>query len=154
MISPIEIVTLPAQPTATVALQIPASDIRTAMGAGLNELHAALKAQRIAQTGPWFTHHLRAPGATFDFEIHLPIASSVAEAGRVRPGQRPGLKVARAVYSGGYETLGNAWGQFLEALSAQGIKTTEDLWEVYAVGPESGPDASAYRTELIKPIAE
>jgi len=154
MISATEIITLPAQPTAMIAIEIPASQIREAMGAGINELQAALKAQGIAQTGPWFTHHRRAPTDSFDFEIHLPIASSVAETGRVRPGERPELKVARTVYSGGYEGLGAAWGQFLEALDAQGIKTTPDLWEVYTVGPESGPDATAYRTELIKPIAD
>jgi effector-binding domain-containing protein len=154
MISATEITTLPAQPTAMIAIEIPASQIREAMGAGIGELHAALKAQGIAQTGPWFTHHRRPPTDSFDFEIHLPIASSVTETGRVRPAQRPELKVARTVYSGGYEGLGPAWGQFLEALATQGVKTTPDLWEVYTVGPESGPNETAYRTELIKPIAD
>lgn len=154
MISPVEITTLPAQPTATIAIVTPASAIREAMGAGLNELHAALKAQGIAQTGPWFTHHKRPPTDSFDFEIHLPIASSITETGRVRPGERPEMRVARTVYSGGYEGLGSAWGQFLEALATQGIQTTADLWEVYAAGPETGPDAATYRTELIKPIAD
>ncbi len=154
MISPTEITTLPAQPTAMIAMEIPASEIRQAMGAGIGELHAALKTQGIAQTGPWFTHHRRPPGDSFDFEIHLPIASPVAETGRVRPGERPEIEVARTVYSGGYEGLGSAWGQFLSVLVAQGIRTTPDLWEVYTTGPESGPDATAYRTELIKPIAE
>jgi effector-binding domain-containing protein len=153
MISATDIITLPAQPTAMIAIEIPTSQIREAMGAGIGELHAALAAQGIAQTGPWFTHHKRPPTDSFDFEIHLPVASSVTETGRVRAGERPELKVARTVYSGGYESLGAAWGKFLEALSAQGFKTTPDLWEVYTVGPESGPDESAYRTELIKPIA-
>lgn len=153
MISATEILTLPAQPTAMIAIEIPASEIRQAMGAGIGELHAALAAQGIAQTGPWFTHHKRPPTDSFDFEIHLPIASSIAQTGRIHAGQRPEIQVARVVYSGGYEGLGSAWGQFLDALSAQGIKTTPDLWEVYTVGPESGPDATAYRTELIKPIA-
>jgi len=154
MNSETEILTLPAQPTAMIAVQTPASAIRDAMGSGLTELHAALKAQGIAQTGPWFTHHLRAPGESFDFEIHLPIASAVSETGRVRSGARPAIKVARTVYSGGYEGLGAAWGQFLSGLDAQGVRTTEDLWEVYTAGPETGPDASSYRTELIKPIAD
>lgn len=154
MISATEIVTLPAQPTATIAIETPASAIRETMGAGLTELHATLAAQGVPQTGPWFTHHRRPPSDSFDFEIHLPIASSIAGTGRVQAGARPELKVARTVYSGGYEGLGAAWGQFLETLSAQGVKTTPDLWEVYAVGPESGPDATTYRTELIKPIAD
>lgn len=154
MISATEIVTLPAQPTAMIAILTPASAIREVMGAGLTELHAALKTQGIAQTGPWFTHHKRPPTDSFDFEIHLPIASPITETGRVRKGERPEMKVARTIYSGGYEGLGNAWGQFLDALSTQGIRTRPDLWEVYAAGPESGPDTTAYRTELIKPIAD
>ena len=38
-------------------------------------------------------------------------------------------------------------------MKAQGLAPAADLWEVYAVGPESVPDAASYRTELNRPLA-
>jgi hypothetical protein len=59
------------------------------MGTGLAELKAAVATQNIVVTGPWFTHHVRNPSKIFDFEICLPVATPVAPAGRMRPGQWP-----------------------------------------------------------------
>ena len=60
--------------------------------------------------------------------------------------------MARTVYHGGYEGLGPAWGEFLGWIESQGLKSAEDLWEVYAAGPESSPDPANWRTELNRPL--
>ena len=39
-------------------------------------------------------------------------------------------------------------------IEAEGHIPREDLWEIYAVGPESGQDASAWRTELNCPLVD
>ncbi len=152
MIETPQILRTTEQRTAMVAIRIPASEIRSAMGDGLKELHAALGAQGISPSGPWFTHHLRQPSDTFDFEIHLPIESEIKPVGRVVPGHWPEMTVARTVYHGGYEGLGSAWGEFLSQIADQA--TADDLWEVYSVGPEAGSDASLYRTQLNKPLKD
>ena len=64
------------------------------------------------------------------------------------------MRVVRTVYHGGYEGLGKAWGEFMDWISAQGLKTADDLWESYLVGPESGDDAAAYRTQLNRPLLD
>jgi hypothetical protein len=46
------------------------------MEPGLGELMDTLKAQGIASTGPWFTHHLKMDPEIFDFEIGLPVSAS------------------------------------------------------------------------------
>ena len=66
---------------------------------------AAVAAQGIAVCGPWFTHHRRMPSEVFDFEIGVPVATTIAAAGRVKPSQWPALRVARTVYHGPYEGL-------------------------------------------------
>jgi effector-binding domain-containing protein len=152
MIDTPEIVDLPEQKMAVIALNVPSSEIMTHMGPGIGELHATLAAQGITPVGPWFTHHHRAPTDTFDFEICLPVDTDVTPAGRVKPGKRPAMTVARTTYSGGYEGLGNGWGTFIRSLKDQGVATTDALWETYAVGPETGPDSSQYRTILSKPL--
>ena len=62
------------------------------------------------------------------------------------------MKVARTVYQGGYEGLGGAWGELMRWIEAQGHTAATDLWECYLAGPESGPDPSAWRTELNRPL--
>jgi effector-binding domain-containing protein len=119
---------------------------------GVRELMAAVAAQGIAPTGPWFSHHLRMDPNTFDFEISVPVRSPVAAVGRVKPGIWPATKVARTVYRGDYEGLGEAWGEFNDWIAAHGHRPGPDYWECYATGPESTPDPAAWRTELTRPL--
>jgi effector-binding domain-containing protein len=141
------------QATAVIHITIPRDQIRVVMGPGHRELMEAIAAQGIAPTGPWFTHHLKMPGETFDFEIGVPIAGKVAPVGRVKPGRLPAANVARTVYRGPYEGLPAAWGEFMAWLATQGHAQAQDLWEVYAAGPESSPDPASWRTELNRPLA-
>ena len=142
------------QPAAVIHLTIPRSEIQNAMGPGHAELMSALQAQGITPTGPWFSHHLRMDPAVFDFEIGVPVISEVKPMGRVQPGQLPAAKVVRTTYHGGYEGLGSAWGEFDKWLKANGHTPADDLWEVYAAGPESGSDPAQWRTELNRPIED
>lgn len=153
MIETPTIVETPPGAVAVLALTVPRSGIREVMGPGIQELMAAVAAQGIAPAGPWFTHHLRLDPEVFDFEIGVPVASPVAPAGRVRPSQRPAMRVARATYRGPYEGLPAAWGAFDAWLRAEGHPPAGDLWESYAVGPESASDPSGWVTILERPIA-
>jgi effector-binding domain-containing protein len=141
-----------AQPTAVIHLTVPRQEIQNVMGPGLHELMAALAAQGIASAGPWFTHHLRMDPDIFDFEISVPVTEPVAVAGRVMPGRRPKMRVARTVYRGPYEGLGAAWGEFDAWIAGQGHTAGPDLWECYVAGPESNPDPASWRTQLDRPL--
>ena len=142
------------QKAAVIHLTIPRNKIQEVMGPGYNELMTALKDQGISPTGPWFSHHLRMDPTLFDFKIGVPIATDVKPVGRVKPGHLPATKVARTTYRGGYEGLGSAWGEFEVWLKKHGHDAAPDLWEVYAAGPETGPDSSNYRTELNRPLKD
>ena len=100
------------QLTAVTRLTVPREEIRNVMGPGIREVMAAVAAQGIAPTGPWFTYHLRMDPAVFDFEVGVPVGAPVAAAGRVRAGHLPAATVARTVYHGPYEGLAGAWGEF------------------------------------------
>ncbi|HWY99548.1 MAG TPA: GyrI-like domain-containing protein [Edaphobacter sp.] len=140
--------------TAFVHLTVPREDIRKVMGPGLDEVKAAIAAQGIATTGPWFTHHLRIEPGIFDFEICVPVAAPIDPVGRVKAGQWPATTVARTIFHGNYEGLGAAWGEFDAWIAAKGYTPRPDLWECYVVGPESGTDPSGWRTELNRPLAD
>jgi effector-binding domain-containing protein len=140
------------QKAAVIHLTIPRDKIQEEMGPGYNELMTTLKEQGITPTGPWFSHHFRMDPAVFDFEIGVPVSAEVKPAGRVKAGELPAARVARTVYRGGYKGLGSAWGEFDTWLKTEGHDTAGDLWEVYATGPETGPDSSNYQTELNRPL--
>ncbi len=137
---------------AVIHFTIPRTEIQQAMGAGFGELISTLQAQGIAPAGAFFSHHFRVDATTFDFELGVPVATEVKPVGRVQYGELPGAKVIRTTYRGGYEGLGAAWGEFDQWIKANGLETAGDFWEVYAAGPESGPDPKTWRTELSRPL--
>jgi uncharacterized protein YndB with AHSA1/START domain/effector-binding domain-containing protein len=147
-----EILDLPAIKMACVHVTTPASEIRSAMGAGLTELRDTLARQGVTPTGPWFTHHLKVPDQTFDFEICLPVESQVKPEGRVVMGEIRAAKTARATYRGDYGGLGDAWGRFMAWIGAQGVTSAPDLWEVYVSGPDASPNPSDWQTQLNRPL--
>lgn len=152
MIDPPQIVYTQPQLTAAIHVTVAREDIAMVMDPGVRELLDAISAQGLSITGPMFTHHLRRPTDSFDFEICFPVASLVAPVGRVTAGRIPASTVARTVYHGGYEGLGGAWGEFEAWIVGHGHTPDGDFWESYLVGPESGSAPSAWRTELNRPL--
>ena len=73
--------------------------------------------------------------------------------GRVENGELPAATVARTVYHGDYDGLGEAWGAFGEWMAEAGHAAASNLWESYVTGPESGPDPAGWQTELNRPLA-
>ncbi len=153
MIDAPQIVKTAAQPAAVLHLTVPRTEIRKVMGPGLREVMAAVAAQGVTPTGPWFTHHRRMDPDVFDFEIGVPVAVCVAPAGRVLAGALPATTVARTVYHGPYEGLGAAWDELMAWIAAQRRTPAPNLWECYVAGPESNPDPATFRTELNRPLA-
>jgi effector-binding domain-containing protein len=154
VIEPLRVIKTTPQLTAVIPIRVSRDDIRKVMGPGLAELKAAVAAQNVAVTGPWFTHHHRDPGEVFDFEICLPVAAPVAPANRMKPGQWPAMNIVQTTYHGGYEGLGSAWGEFIGMIRSAGHKTADGLYETYAVGPEMSTDPAAWRTVLSKQLVE
>ena len=143
-----------AQQAAIIRLTIPRDQIRQVMGPAIQELMAALAAQGVAPAGPRFAHHLNMDLDIFDFEIGVTVTAPVAQAGRVTAGLLAGAMVARAVFHGGYEGLGAAWGEFNAWITAEGHTPGPDFWECYITGPESNSDSRAWRTELNRPLTD
>jgi effector-binding domain-containing protein len=140
------------QLTASLHLTVPRAEIQHVMGPAVREVLAVVAAGGLTPAGPWFTHHLRRPTDTFDFEVCVPVPAAVTAAGRVKPGLWPAMTVARAVHHGGYEGLASAWGEFLAWVAADGHRPAADLWERYLVGPETSPNPADWRTELNQPL--
>ena len=138
--------------TAVIRIEVPRSEIQQVMEPAISEVLAALHAQGVQPTGPLFSYHHRMDPGLFDFEVGFPVAVSVRPVGRVVSSRIPASTVARTVYHGPYEGLGSGWGGLTEWMKAEGHEAGPNLWERYLAGPETGPDASKWRTELNRPV--
>jgi effector-binding domain-containing protein len=154
MIETPRVLTVAAQPAAVLRLTVPWDEIAVVMGPGLEQVRAAVAAQGMTPTGPWFAHHLRMDPTTFDFEIGVPVETPIRPVGDVLPGELPAATVARTVYQGPFEGLASAWKEFDAWMSSEGHTPAPDLWEVYLAGPDVDPDPGSWRTELNRPLAE
>ncbi len=152
MLSTPQIVQTSSQPSAVIHLTIPASEMPKQFGPAVAELMATLHAQRVEPVGAVFAHHLANPSETFNFELGVKVTAPVKATGRVYPGELPAARVARTIYSGPYEGLPAAWGEFTTWIKAQGYGQAENLWELYSFGPQSSPDSTTWKTELNRPI--
>ncbi len=152
MIDEPRIVQTQRQHTAVIHLTIPREQVREVMGPGLSEVIAAVAAQGMSPSGPWFTHHLSMHPKTFDFEVGVPVPKPITAAGRVRPSQLPATKAAKTIFQGDYEGLEAAWQEFDAWVQSHGFKPRPDLIETYVLGPEADPDPAHWRTELTRPL--
>jgi effector-binding domain-containing protein len=147
-----QIVQTAPQQVAILHIDTPRARMQQVMGPAISELMAAVRAQGVGPTGPWFAHHLKMNASDFDLDVCVPVSAPVAAVGRVTPGERPALQVVRTVYHGPYEGLGDAWGEFTRWIQAHGHATAGDLYETYLSGPESGADPAGWRTELSRAL--
>eukprot|EP01037_Dinobryon_pediforme_P017630 gene17630-17834_t len=152
MLSAPQVIQTTAQAAAIIHLTIPRSEMMKLFGPAVAELMATLAAQGVAPIGAIFAHHLNMSADIFDFELGVKTLAPVTATGRVKPGELPAAKVARTVYSGPYEGLPNAWGEFGAWIKANGYEPESNLWEIYSVGPQSTPDPAGWYTELNRPL--
>ena len=141
-----------AQHAAVIHLTIPRARIQAEMGPAMQEVMTTVASMGVKPTGPMFSHHFRMSPETFDLEVGVPVAAPITASGRVKPSTLPAAHIARTIYHGGYEGLGAAWGEFNSWVKKNGHTMADNLWESYLRGPESGPDASAWQTQLNRPI--
>ncbi|MGV3661035.1 MAG: GyrI-like domain-containing protein [Prosthecobacter sp.] len=141
------------QTGAIIHITIPRDEIQQVMGPAIHEVIAAAQAQGAGPTGPVFAHHFGMTPGIFNFDVGVPTSKEMAPVGRVQPGGLPAASIVRTVYTGPYEGLGQAWGDFQDLVEGEGWTLGPNLWERYLEGPESGRDDSTYRTELNQTVA-
>ncbi|MBL8009593.1 MAG: GyrI-like domain-containing protein [Flavobacteriales bacterium] len=148
MITTPEVTTTNEEATATIHLVIPCQDMGRHMDPAIREIIAAITGQGLRITGPMFCHHHRKPTDSFDFDIGFPVSAPVREEGRVRNAKLPAERVARCVYEGPYEGLGQAWGALRSWVEEQQLPVTGRFIERYLNDPDEVRDPNAFRTEL------
>lgn len=158
MIEEPEIVQSEHQTAAVIHVTCPRDKIQAEVAPAIREILAVLAAQGLRPQGPMFMHHLTMSRSKFDVEVGFPINAPLRASGRVKESGLPAARVARTIYQGPYEGLFSAWDEFGKRLANEKLvdpdllSPIKTLWERYLAGPETGSDASQWRTELNLPL--
>lgn len=133
----------------------PMAEMAAAFDSAFTALFPALQAQGIQPVGPAFALHTRMPTDTVDMEVGLPVdrapadqltpASGVA----LRSSRLPAGRIAIVSHLGSYDGLGEAWGSFMQAVSAAGHEPALPFWEIYVTEPSPDMDPATLRTDLV-----
>ncbi len=112
----------------------------------------------VTATGPAFSLHHRQPGATMTFDVGFPVdkvLNGELEAGGITfyASRLPAGRIATISHLGGYDGLGQAWQEFMEAVARDGHQPQLPFWEVYVTEPGPDVDPSTLRTDLVTLLA-
>ena len=151
-LTPLTVVHTQAQPAAVIHITCPSEEIQNVMGSAIAEVIAVARSQDIGPAGPVFSHHFDMKPGVFNFEIGVPVSRPLNPVVRAKAGELPAAKVARTIYTGPYEGLGEAWDEFTNQVEDAGHQRASNLWECYLTGPSVVTDDNEFQTELNRPI--
>ena len=149
-----EIVTHTPQPTAAVRGSVAAEGIAAFYDSAYGKVAQALGRQGVQPAGAAFGYYLSPPTERFDLEAGFPTATPISGDGDVVASELPGGEVARAIHAGGYESLGDSWGDLMAWTAEQGRTPEGRMWEVYLTEPTPETDPATLRTELYLLLAD
>lgn len=144
---------LEPQPVLSIREKITFPEISAKLGEFVGEVYAHLQSMKLDPAGPPFSRYHGFDGGKIDFEAGLPTQGPVAGSGRIAAGELPGGPAVSTVHMGSYEALPKA-GEALDAwVGEHGREASGANWEVYHVAPGHDSNPSAWKTEVVKPLA-
>lgn len=137
----------------------PLADMAAAFDSTFEALIPFLAAQGITPTGPPFSLQLVMPGENATFEVGVPIGQPLSEptttesGATLEPSTLPAGPAARLSVLGSHDSIGEAWGAFLQAIGDAGKQPTLPFWEVYVTEPTPETDPDTLRTDLFSSVS-
>jgi len=88
-----------------------------------------------------------------DVEAAVPLTAALPSSEQVTVRELPGTeRMGCVIHQGSYESVGEAYNTLMAWIGSNGYRIAGPCREVYLRGPESGPDASSYVTEVQVPV--
>jgi effector-binding domain-containing protein len=149
----IEVRDLPAQPAVAIRDTATAKGIGPAMRELYPVVSAFLEKRGVEPAGPSFGVYYTFSEEEVDFEAGFPVSEPVEGEGRVGATELPATRAAVTVHVGPYTTIGQAHDALDRWIHEQGKDRPPAVREIYLVGPGDTEDSSAWRTEVVYPLA-
>ena len=143
---------LDAQPILGIRTTTGMDKIAQIMGPLFGEVYGYIQAQGQRPAGMPLTIYHSMDGNTVELECALPVASPMAGAGRIQPGELPCGTMASITHMGPYDDLPATWAALTEWMQSEGLEAGGAPWEVYVTDPGAEPDKSKWRTDIFFPV--
>jgi effector-binding domain-containing protein len=144
---------LPAQYTAVVRGEMDAEHMPIWLGEAYADVAEYLASAGVAPAGPPFARYTFL-AQTVGIEAGFPVPFEVAGDGRVEPSRLPEGAAAVTTHTGPYEDLERAYRAVVEWLDTRGRQQRGPHWEVYLTDPNTEPDPSRWRTDVVVPYRD
>ena len=146
---------LNATPFAYVSRKAKMNEMPQVMGEGFATLSQLFAKAGAEMAGMPMAHYLDydATSATFDlgFPVRPDLLEALKDAG-LTIGETAAGQNMTAVHMGPYDTVMKTYDVMTNAMKAQGLKGSKDMWEVYYSPPGTPP--AEIKTEVIWPVSK
>ena len=139
--------------TLAVNLTAPASELPNVIGEVYGEIGAYLGRKGIEMTGAPYVLYRNMDMDALDLEIGFPAGGNDQGEGRIKPSRLPAGRVVTAIHKGPYKELEKTYEKVMAYIAAEGVKTTEWMYESYLNSPMDTAEEELL-TELFFPLAE
>lgn len=129
-----------------------AAELGDKFGEIYSEIGAYMKKNSIQFAGAPFGIYHAYSAEKVDLEAGMPVSGSPAGEGRIYSMTTYSGKAAMAVFTGPYDKLHEAWGEFARLVDDEGYQLNGPCWESYVTDPGEEPDSSKWVTELYTPV--
>ncbi|WP_282852194.1 GyrI-like domain-containing protein [Gulosibacter sediminis] len=154
-----DIIDFPGTPTVVVRVtDYPVAEMPQFMDPAFTALGEAIAAGVFVPVGPAFSRHEYVPTETASFEVGFPVTAPLHEPVTFRdyevvPSELPAGRIAIAKHRGGYHSLGDSWGAFMQWVEQQGLTAGLPFWEAYDTEPTPDMNPDDLITGLAVPVS-
>lgn len=141
-----QVLDCPARRTAVVHATLKTNELPAFFSRALTGVLEAMEAQGAVPAGEPFAYYHGIDDGTIDVEAGFPTLATLKPSGEVVPGELPGGKAVIGVHLGPYDTLSRTYADMRAWAVSEGMRPTDDMWEVYLTDPERELDPNRWRT--------
>lgn len=142
---------LDEHPTAVCTGEVSVPEMGPWLSDAFGTVAQVLGQQGAGPAGPPFACFHAVADGVFAVEAGFPASRPVTDAGQVHASTLPGGPVAVTTFVGPYDDMGPAYDALQSWLDEHHLRARSDMWEVYLTDPETEPDPSRWRTEVVAP---
>jgi effector-binding domain-containing protein len=148
----IKIIEVEPKPALAITDTCTFAELGNKFGEIYGEIGSYMKDNSIQMAGaPFGIYHAVSPEKV-ELEAGIPVSGNPTDGGRIHVMSTYGGRAAMTTFTGHYDGLKNAWGEFAKAVDAKGYQLNGPCFEVYITDPGEEPDSSKWITELYTPI--
>jgi len=149
----ISLIDVEARPTVGIRRQLRRSELVAFLEEVFDDVAAAVEDAGVPIGGAPFARYRTMSEDVLDVEAGFPLTAPWTGGGDLVAGELPATRVVEAVHRGDYQSLGETYAEVERWTAEHGVRTQDDVWELYEAGPHSDPDPRTWRTRLLWSVA-